>query len=69
MVAGAAADVLIEARFTPVALTELLAERLPNAGVLRARAKAAWSLGRPKAARDLADLAEQATDVKAGAHA
>jgi UDP-N-acetylglucosamine--N-acetylmuramyl-(pentapeptide) pyrophosphoryl-undecaprenol N-acetylglucosamine transferase len=69
MVAGAAADVLIEARFTPVALTELLAERLPNAGVLRARAKAAWSLGRPNAARELADLAEQATGVKSAAHA
>jgi hypothetical protein len=52
-----------------VALTELLAERLPNAGVLRARAKAAWSLGRPRAARDLADLAEQATGVKSAAHA
>lgn len=65
MVTGAAADVLIEARFTPAALAELLAERLPNAGVLRARAKAAWSLGRPNAARDLADLAEQAAGVGA----
>ena len=69
MVTGAAADVLIEPRFTSIALTELLAERLPNAGVLRARAKAAWSLGRPKAARDLADLAEQAAGVKSASHA
>ncbi len=52
MVMGAAADVLVEERFTPEALASLLAERLPNAGVLRARAKAALSLGRPNAARD-----------------
>lgn len=65
MVTGAAADVLTEERFNPEALASLLAERLPNAGVLRARAKAAWSLGKPNAARDLADLAEQAATVNA----
>ncbi|MBI1358716.1 MAG: undecaprenyldiphospho-muramoylpentapeptide beta-N-acetylglucosaminyltransferase [Alphaproteobacteria bacterium] len=69
MVMGAAADVLVEEKFSPAALTSLLSERLPNAGVLRARAKAALSLGRPNAARDLADLAEQAAGVKAAVHA
>ena len=45
-------------------LAPLLTERLSNAGVLKARAKAAWQLGKPNAARDLADLAEQAAGVK-----
>lgn len=63
MVAGGAADMIQEARFTPAALTPLLAERLSNTGVLRARARAAWQQGKPDAARDLADLAEQAAGV------
>lgn len=67
--AAGAADVIEEGRFTAEALRPLLAERLGNAGVLSARAKAARHLGRPNAARELADLAEQAAGVKAGAHA
>jgi UDP-N-acetylglucosamine--N-acetylmuramyl-(pentapeptide) pyrophosphoryl-undecaprenol N-acetylglucosamine transferase len=63
MVTGAAADVVPEQKFTVEMLTPLLVERLSNAGVLRARAKAAWQLGNPKAARDLADLAEEAAGV------
>ena len=63
MVTGAAADVVAEPKFTVAMLTPLLMERLSNAGVLRARAKAAWQLGKPNAARDLADLAEQAAGV------
>lgn len=63
MVTGAAADVVPEPKFTVEMLTPLLLERLSNAGVLRARAKAAWQLGNPNAARDLADLAEQAAGV------
>jgi UDP-N-acetylglucosamine--N-acetylmuramyl-(pentapeptide) pyrophosphoryl-undecaprenol N-acetylglucosamine transferase len=64
MVQGAAADVLSEDRFNVASLSHLLTERLGNAGVLRARAKAALSLGRPNAARDLADLAEEAAGLK-----
>jgi UDP-N-acetylglucosamine--N-acetylmuramyl-(pentapeptide) pyrophosphoryl-undecaprenol N-acetylglucosamine transferase len=63
MVTGAAADVVPESKFTADMLTPLLLERLSNAGVLKARAKAAWQLGNPNAARDLADLAEQAAGV------
>ncbi|MDZ4762439.1 MAG: UDP-N-acetylglucosamine--N-acetylmuramyl-(pentapeptide) pyrophosphoryl-undecaprenol N-acetylglucosamine transferase [Alphaproteobacteria bacterium] len=69
MVRGAAADVLSEDKFNPVSLAALLTERLGNAGVLRARAKAALSLGRPNAARDLADLAEEAAGVTGKADA
>jgi len=65
MVTGAAADVVPEPKFTAEMLAPLLTERLSNAGVLKARAKAAWQLGKPNAARDLADLAEQAAGVKA----
>ncbi len=64
MVTGAAADVVPEPKFTAEMLAPLLTERLSNAGVLKARAKAAWQLGKPNAARDLADLAEQAAGVK-----
>lgn len=64
MATGAAADVVAEGRFTPEHLAPLLVERLGNAGVLQARAKAAHRLGRPNAARDLADLAEEAAGVK-----
>jgi len=60
MVTGAAADLVPERVFTPETFFPLLLERISNAGVLRARAKAAWQLGKPNAARDLADLAEQA---------
>jgi UDP-N-acetylglucosamine--N-acetylmuramyl-(pentapeptide) pyrophosphoryl-undecaprenol N-acetylglucosamine transferase len=63
MVTGAAADVVPEPKFTVEMLTPLLLERLSNAGVLRARAKVAWQLGNPNAARDLADLAEEAAGV------
>jgi UDP-N-acetylglucosamine--N-acetylmuramyl-(pentapeptide) pyrophosphoryl-undecaprenol N-acetylglucosamine transferase len=63
MVMGAAADVVPESKFTAEMLAPLLTERLSNAGVLKARAKAAWQLGKPNAARDLADLAEQAAGV------
>jgi UDP-N-acetylglucosamine--N-acetylmuramyl-(pentapeptide) pyrophosphoryl-undecaprenol N-acetylglucosamine transferase len=63
MVTGAAADVVPEPKFTAEMLAPLLTERLSNAGVLKARAKAAWQLGKPNAARDLADLAEQAANV------
>ena len=63
MVTGAAADVVPEPKFTVEMLTPLLQERISNAGVLKARAKAAWQLGNPNAARDLADLAEQAAGV------
>lgn len=63
MVTGAAADVVPEPKFTAEMLTPLLLERLSNAGVLKARARAAWQLGNPNAARDLADLAEQAAGV------
>jgi UDP-N-acetylglucosamine--N-acetylmuramyl-(pentapeptide) pyrophosphoryl-undecaprenol N-acetylglucosamine transferase len=63
MVQGGAADVVAEPRFNRAALAPLLSERLSNAGVLKARAKAAWALGKPNAARDLADLAEQAAGV------
>ena len=69
MVTGAAADVVPEPKFTVEMLTPLLQERLSNAGVLKARAKAAWQLGNPNAARDLADLAEQAAGVTGKAHA
>ncbi len=63
MVAGAAADVVPEPVFTVETFTPLLLERVSNAGVLKARAKAAWQLGKPNAARELADLAEQAAGV------
>lgn len=63
MVSGGAADVVPEERFTPAALTPLLTERLSNTGVLKARARAAWQLGKPNAAKELADLAEQAAGV------
>jgi UDP-N-acetylglucosamine--N-acetylmuramyl-(pentapeptide) pyrophosphoryl-undecaprenol N-acetylglucosamine transferase len=63
MVTGAAADVVPEPKFTAEMLAPLLLERISNAGVLRARAKAAWQLGKPNAARDLADLAEKAAGV------
>lgn len=63
MVTGAAADVVPEPKFTAEMLAPLLLERISNAGVLKARAKAAWQLGNPNAARDLADLAEQAAGV------
>lgn len=65
MLASGAADVIAEARFTVEALTPMLAERLSNVGVLKSRARAAWALGKPNAARELADLAEQASGVKA----
>jgi UDP-N-acetylglucosamine--N-acetylmuramyl-(pentapeptide) pyrophosphoryl-undecaprenol N-acetylglucosamine transferase len=63
MVGAGAADILDEGRFTVDALKSLLSERLGNIGVLAARAKAARALGQPDAARDLADLAEQAAGV------
>jgi UDP-N-acetylglucosamine--N-acetylmuramyl-(pentapeptide) pyrophosphoryl-undecaprenol N-acetylglucosamine transferase len=63
MLEGAAADILTEAKFTPASLQSILAERLSNAGVLQARARAALSMGRLNAARDLADLAEQAVGM------
>ena len=66
MVTGAAADVVPEPKFNVEALTPLLLERISNAGVLKARARAAWQLGRPNAAKELADLAEQAAGVRAG---
>ncbi len=65
MVTGAAADVVPEPVFTVETFTPLLLERISNAGVLKARAKASWQLGKPNAARELADLAEQAAGVKA----
>ena len=65
MVTGAAADVVPEPVFTVETFGPLLLERISNAGVLRARAKAAWQLGKPNAAKELADLAEQAAGVKA----
>jgi UDP-N-acetylglucosamine--N-acetylmuramyl-(pentapeptide) pyrophosphoryl-undecaprenol N-acetylglucosamine transferase len=66
MVMGAAADVVPEPKFNVETFAPLLLERIANAGVLKARAKAAWQLGRPNAAKELADLAEQAAGVKAG---
>ena len=63
MVTGAAADLVPEPKFTAEMLAPLLLERISNAGVLRARAKASWQLGKPGAARELADLAEQAAGV------
>jgi UDP-N-acetylglucosamine--N-acetylmuramyl-(pentapeptide) pyrophosphoryl-undecaprenol N-acetylglucosamine transferase len=63
MVNGAAADVVPEPKFSADLLAPLLLERISNAGVLRARAKASWQLGKPNAARELADLAEQAAGV------
>ena len=66
MVMGAAADVVPEPRFNVETFVPLLLERIANAGVLKARAKAAWQLGRPNAAKELADLAEQAAGLKAG---
>jgi len=63
MLTAAAADVVPEPKFTAELLAPLLTERLSNSGVLKARAKAAWQLGKPNAARDLADLAEQAAGV------
>ena len=67
--AAGAADVVSEDHFVPDALTILLRERLSNVGVLAARAKAAHSLGRPDAARRLADLAEEAAGVTISADA
>ena len=69
MVMAAAADVVPEPKFTPDLFAPLLTERLSNSGVLKARAKAALQLGKPNAARDLADLAEQAAGVTVRAHA
>ncbi|MEZ5939692.1 MAG: UDP-N-acetylglucosamine--N-acetylmuramyl-(pentapeptide) pyrophosphoryl-undecaprenol N-acetylglucosamine transferase, partial [Hyphomonadaceae bacterium] len=69
MVTEGAADVIAEPRFTPANLTPLLKERLSNGAMLAARAKVARSLGRPNAARDLADLAEQAAGVTSGSPA
>lgn len=65
MVMGAAADVVPEPRFNVETFGPLLLERISNAGVLRARARAAWQLGKPNAAKVLADLAEQAAGLKA----
>jgi UDP-N-acetylglucosamine:LPS N-acetylglucosamine transferase len=58
--------VVPEPKFNVEAFTPLLLERISNAGVLKARARAAWQLGRPNAAKELADLAEQAAGVRAG---
>jgi UDP-N-acetylglucosamine--N-acetylmuramyl-(pentapeptide) pyrophosphoryl-undecaprenol N-acetylglucosamine transferase len=69
MLEGAAADILTEAKFTPASLRSILAERLSNVGVLQARARAALSMGRPHAARDLADLAQQAVHQTDDGHA
>lgn len=69
MVKSGAADIVVEDRFTPEGLTPLLAERLSNSGVLIARAKAARMLGKPLAAKELADLAVEAATVKSAAHA
>jgi len=69
MVTGAAADVVPESKFNVGTFTPLLLERLANAGVLKARARAAWQLGKPNAAKELADLAEQAAGVSAMANA
>ncbi len=63
MVAAGAADVVSEDKFAPAALTALLKERLSNIAVLTARARSAHALGRPNAARDLANLAEDAAGV------
>lgn len=63
MVAAGAADVVREEKFTPGGLAALLKERLSNPAMLAARAKAAFSLGQPDAARMLADLAEDAAGV------
>jgi UDP-N-acetylglucosamine--N-acetylmuramyl-(pentapeptide) pyrophosphoryl-undecaprenol N-acetylglucosamine transferase len=68
-VTGAAADVVPEPKFNVEAFTPLLLERLTNSGVLKARARAAWQLGKPNAAKELADLAEQAAGVSARANA
>ena len=65
MVMGAAADVVPEPKFNVETFAPLLLERLSNAGVLKARARAAWQLGKPNAAKDLADLAERAAGVSA----
>jgi UDP-N-acetylglucosamine--N-acetylmuramyl-(pentapeptide) pyrophosphoryl-undecaprenol N-acetylglucosamine transferase len=65
MVMGAAADVVPEPKFNVETFAPLLLERISNAGVLKARARAAWQLGKPNAARDLADLAERAAGVSA----
>lgn len=63
MVAAGAADVVSEDKFVPAALTALLKERLSNGAVLTARARSAHALGRPNAARELANLAEDAAGV------
>jgi UDP-N-acetylglucosamine--N-acetylmuramyl-(pentapeptide) pyrophosphoryl-undecaprenol N-acetylglucosamine transferase len=65
MVMAAAADVVPEPKFSVEMFAPLLLERIANSGVLKARARAAWQLGKPNAARELADLAEQAAGVKA----
>lgn len=69
MVSAGAADLVMENRFTSESLAQLLIERLSSSAMLAARAKVARSLGRPNAARDLADLAEQAAGVTVKAHA
>jgi UDP-N-acetylglucosamine--N-acetylmuramyl-(pentapeptide) pyrophosphoryl-undecaprenol N-acetylglucosamine transferase len=69
MVTAGAADIVMEDRFAADSLTQLLVERLSSSAMLAARAKVARSLGRPNAARDLADLAEEAAGVTVKAHA
>jgi UDP-N-acetylglucosamine--N-acetylmuramyl-(pentapeptide) pyrophosphoryl-undecaprenol N-acetylglucosamine transferase len=53
-----AADVIAEAAFEPVALAQLLAQRLNDTHGLSVRASAARASAKPDAAKSLADLAE-----------
>jgi UDP-N-acetylglucosamine--N-acetylmuramyl-(pentapeptide) pyrophosphoryl-undecaprenol N-acetylglucosamine transferase len=59
LVGVGAADALQEEQFTAEALAALLCERLADAHGLAVRAAAAKALGKPDAARRLADLAER----------
>lgn len=62
--AAGAAEVLPQAAVTPPSLAHLLAVTLSDAPRLARMAKAAASLARPAAARDLADLVLQLADAK-----
>jgi len=51
-----AADILPESEFTPEAVANILQDRLNDSNWLSSAAAAARALGRPNAARDLAQL-------------
>ncbi len=63
LVDAGAADMILEANLSPKLLGELIAARLSDPAELAARAAAARSAARPRAADDLADMAERIAEL------